>query len=689
MLVGVLVASACGGDDPSPSAPGAEAGEAGQTSSAGAAVGGAGAGGSGLTGPSATGGEGGARGLSLGGVCTEDSDCASGLRCALEVCVRVAPCGTDDDCRDDHYCDADAFCVPYGLREDAVSDPECARAPVLGALRIEQQCRFDVPPDDQLPASRQVMATPALAELALDRDAATSQPTLVFATFAATSWPELLTGDLRLVDGQTCEVLQTLMGDDEQVVSTARPALADLDGDRRAEIVMPRAPAFGGLIAFSQADDGTYQKLWTSALCDDGDRAPDNTHQNEPYTAGVAIHDLDDDGVPEILLGAIVYDAAGCVLDAAHAGFDVAPVVADLNQDGVVELATGDQLLEWRSGAWAPAADFAGTGERGFTALADFGDFGEGAGVTDIAVSSAGTVRIENVFGEVVFGPIAVPGLSPGGPPRIGDFDGDGEAELAVAGSSVLTVLDLECDVEPLPSHCESRGVRWSKPSRALTSAVTGSAAFDFEGDGVDEALAADECFLRIYDGVSGAVKWSIARPSRATGEYPLVADVDGDFNSELVVGHSEGPSDCPDADPLFPSAAFEPSRGLFVYHSVNDDWAPLTAPDLTLACRVTEACSEDGVTIGCDLCNRGARGVAAGVEVVLESSELDEPFCRTLSDAPILPGACTSVTCAWDEPPRQAPALITAHADASGAFAECFERNNLAFLPDFVCREP
>lgn len=675
-----------------------------------------------------------------GDACRADDDCSLGLRCAYGSCVPSVACDTADDCSNDSYCDADGYCVPWGLPKNVVANAECQRDPVLGPFDVELQCSFTTPPETALPSSNQVMTTPSVADLDLDLDPKTVAPSIVFATYATQTWPALLVGNLRIIDGRTCNHQQTLVDAADQVVSTAQPALADLDGDGRLEIVMPRAPSYGGLIAFSQDKQGIYHQQWLSAVCDgQGGRTLDALNQGGQYMAGVSIHDLDDDGVPEILFGATVYDAKGCRLDGAYGNVDYfsghIPVAADLDSDGTVELATGDLLLEWSGAKFQPKASFAGSHARGFTAVADFGDFGEGPNVADIVVITNGTARIENVKGDVVFGPIAAPGLNRGGPPTIADFDGDGAPEFAAAGASAYIVFDPECDVAQLPADCQARGIRWSKASQDITSNVTGSSVFDFEGDGAAEAVYADECFLRVYDGDTGNVKWSTARASGTAFEYPIVADVDADFHSELVVGSDEWPSGCSGVDPLFPSASFAMSHGIFVYASANDDWAgsrqlwnqhaysvtnvgddgrvpatsdwaanwkepglnnfrqnvqggvpPLAAVDLTVSCQVSEACTDAGVAIDCQVCNRGAQGVDAGLDVSFETAQLAKPFCSELTQAPLLPGACTAISCNWADPPRSKPTDVHVFVDTLGSASECFEQNNEALLPGFSC---
>jgi hypothetical protein len=79
--------------------------------------------------------------------------------------------------------------------------------------------------------------------------------------------------------------------------------------------------------------------------------------------------------------------------------------------------------------------------------------------------------------------------------------------------------------------------VLWSRPSQDQSSNVTGSSIFDFEGDGIAEAVYADECFVRVYDGRTGDVLFSQSHSSCTWYENPVVADVDGDFNAEIVIG--------------------------------------------------------------------------------------------------------------------------------------------------------
>ena len=60
----------------------------------------------------------------------------------------------------------------------------------------------------------------------------------------------------------------------------------------------------------------------------------------------------------------------------------------------------------------------------------------------------------------------------------------------------------------------------------ASGSAVTGSAVYDFEGDGIADVVYADEVNLYVYSGVDGAVKLLYDGHNSGTLiEYPIVVE--------------------------------------------------------------------------------------------------------------------------------------------------------------------
>jgi hypothetical protein len=172
-----------------------------------------------------------------------------------------------------------------------------------------------------------------------------------------------------------------------------------------------------------------------------------------------------------------------------------------------------------------------------------------------------------------------------GGPPTASDFDGDGQVEFAAAAYEFYVVYDPDrTSGAPPPERpggkCDKTdatlpaGILWAQPSQDFSSSSTGSSIFDFDGDGKSEAVYGDECYVRVYDGKSGSVLFS-APASTGTGyELPVVADVDGDFATEIVASRSNANLNCPSPDPLFAaSGAFVVKGGFVILRDPEDRW--------------------------------------------------------------------------------------------------------------------
>ena len=501
-----------------------------------------------------------------GDVCTPA--CTGGTVCRYQTCVPPpAPCTQNTDCQGDTYCDTSrSECLPWGVGPGGGSDPMCTRTPVPGVFFPGLQCAWSGPPaGDPYPDHKNVLATPMVALLYKGSELA--NPSIVFTSYNFTDGgaqscqgtdPSYF-GVLRIIDGLTCAQQATIAS--PTLIASASVAIGDLDGDGEPEIVAARTG--GGLVAFTLKASG-WQVLWQttstfgSALCDWG---------------GPSLYDLDDDGVPEVLFYGNVYDNKGNALDeslgaAGAYGVGTLPVAADLDGDGTVELVTTNEIYSWDKTAkkWQPKQAISGPG-AGFVAVADFGTYTNGQndrahkdGIAEVAIISAGTAYVYALDGRQVFtAPLQASGGGPvgaGGPPTIADFDGDGRVEFASAGATAYTVFDPDCTGTPDPTTCPSmttNGVLWSDTSQDKSSNVTGSSVFDFDGDGRAEVVYGDECFTRVYDGVTGKVLYSRYRTSCTWFENPVIADVDSDYNAEIVSTSNDNCAvTCPAVDPIF-----------------------------------------------------------------------------------------------------------------------------------------
>ncbi|MFN7143813.1 MAG: FG-GAP repeat domain-containing protein, partial [Myxococcota bacterium] len=382
----------------------------------------------------------------------------------------------------------------------------CEAGAAVGSFTPEVEwtwSRFDV-----APSSLNVMMTPIVVSLTDDDgdgDAdADDVPDVVFVTYTGEDWSD--SGVLRAVSGDGTAAIFDVEG--ERVDGCSGVAGGDLDGDGRVEIVAvtwdKKVKAF--------AADGTL--LWTS-----GQYA---AHLGS-YASVPAIADLDGDGSPEVIVGSLILNADGSFRGGgdhgigAHGLYGTTSFAADLDGDGAQEVIVGNAAYD------ADGNTLFYNGEAdGYVAAGDF----DGDGTGEVVVVSAGTVRLQDAAGVVLW-ETAIPGGTgaAGGPPTVADYDADGAPEIGVAGTSTYTVLDTD------------GAVLWQVETVDASSGVTGSAVFDFEGDGAAEAVYADELYVWAFAGADGAVKLESTEHTNWTVvEYAPVVDVDGDGEAEIVV---------------------------------------------------------------------------------------------------------------------------------------------------------
>ncbi len=502
--------------------------------------------------------------------CNGSEECEDGL-CFDGICVPTFdPCTDDADCNGDTYCcDADCLpddadepvCVPYGEPLDTQNE-ECTQEVVIGLFEPNVQCEWIGPGAmEPFPDHANVLTTPLVAQLPTPSGFAGEILVVSYNCDDGGSPASMGTdpgcfGIIRILDGQSCTLLESIDDPMNRVIAAPTPSIADLDADGTPEIVAHRAN--GGIIAF-RWDGMQYQTWWVSTTTDIV-----GFHRWD----AVAVHDLDDDGFPEIVSGSEVYDGMtgarlnpGQVVAGSTNSPGVVSVLGDLDVDGEVELIASD-VYRWDTAMnrWELAYDGPAAGKN--FAFADFGTPGMTAaqfdpltldGVAEVVAAGVNTVSLWTLDGQMI---MTAP-INNGGPPTVGDFDDDGFPEIAAAGGTEYVVYDLDCAAAG--PGCAGAYIRWTQPSQDSSSAQTGSSIFDFEGDGPAEAVYADECFTRVYEGATGDVLYSAARTSCTWYENPIVADPDFDEKSEIIVGSNTNCSiSCPLIDPIHPGVRCE-----------------------------------------------------------------------------------------------------------------------------------
>jgi hypothetical protein len=309
-------------------------------------------------------------------------------------------------------------------------------------------------------------------------------------------------GHIYLLDGATG--VQELMFE-TMVDGSVTPALGDIDGDGMVEVVTVEPS--GMFIAFEH--DGTVK--WSNIAAWPGGAA---------YSGAIALADIDQDGDVEIIAGNIVLDHLGTMLWQAPqpAGNWSATAVADLDGDGPMEIILGHAAYHHDGTEYyvAPISP-------GYPQVADL----DGDSLPEILVTNINGIALLEHDGTVVYQdlrPTGDPAVSQHWlrPATIHDFDGDGQPEFAVSSANHYTVYEHDASIV------------WSA-TVSDQSGIAAGTAFDFLGDGIAEAMYADETQMFVFDG-QGVPLLTMPRTSGTLSEYPVVADIDNDGSAEIVV---------------------------------------------------------------------------------------------------------------------------------------------------------
>ncbi len=493
--------------------------------------------------------------------------------CAFNHCVKptsTAPCATDDDCDLWSFCDtASHRCLSQSEDTNA-----CIYRPPIAEFKPKVKWHWT--------NGTGVHGTPIVINLTDDNGDGKIDENDI---------PEIVTNtndsQLAALDGKTG--IPHAITEKGLFNSCDDIAAADIDNDGEIEVLAPTSGTSKeshGLKAMvlKKQNDGTYkwkEKHFIQA-----------TNLTPPASGayGIDLHptiaDIDSDGHVEIVTTNGIIKADGdwkdfsCKLNIKSSinvwsYYDLFAVV-DLDQDGQMEIIL-NEVYDNQCNVIIPAD----SKKWNYAAAADLipdenNPEYPGELKPEIVRVRSGYVSVWKVYKndgkwtQRMIWEEKQTSTSGGGNPVIADFDGNTQPDIGVAGRTHLTVF-----------NGQTGKIIWASKTQDATSEKTGASVFDFEGDGIAEVVYRDEVKIRIYAGpgagkdengkiidadkdgyMDGKILWEEAKTSGTIIDYPLIADVDNDGRTEIVIA-----SNIKDWTPAGLDV------GITVYSDSNDNW--------------------------------------------------------------------------------------------------------------------
>ena len=457
--------------------------------------------------------------------------CESDELCLYDSCIQPgAPCNDNYSCNEDEYCELSSHvCLP---KPQDTSDCETDDLPSGGSF--EPNLLFywgdgELAPGGAFPDHTNVIMAPMVADINDD-----GTPEIVFNSWLKNSMNWEDNGVLRIISGKDGTLLHSsnadLMTDPSSQVAIGRiypQNVTSYNGVDVTGMQIITCSEDNHLVAFNNR----AELIWKSA---------DNS--GECKTTGMGLVDFDGDGLPEIHARYKVYNArtgaliAGVESDGSS-GSNYA-IAADINDDGKPELIGGNVVYQVDMTAGTLIPIYQRTDQPdGFPAIADLDLDGKPEIVSVRKQKYEGTEMdalshtvmafkhdLTNFWSTPVDVHLGTLDDWGGGPATIARIDEDTHPSVMLSSGTHYQALNY------LGEH------KWSHEIQDRSSRSTGSAVFDFNGDGKAEILYGDEWFLHVYDGQTGDTVFCLCNSSATLYEYPVVADVNNDGHAEIVI---------------------------------------------------------------------------------------------------------------------------------------------------------
>ncbi len=359
-----------------------------------------------------------------------------------------------------------------------------------------------------LSESIQVISTPVVAQLNDDNnDNIIDSNDIADIIIVSFSGYDFSNGTLRALSGLDGKELWAY--DNGGVAADARysPAVADLDGDGLLEIVV--SSRFDDFISVVDNNGLIKKKI-------------EKASSNWDTIGAAAIADINNDGFPEFSLGDAVYNYD--TGSSFTSNWSPSSIFFDFNSDGAQEVLTSGLLYDNNN---ATLWSYLDEDQVWFSAVADIDNDEK----PEIILSIPATAALSNKSKVValedngnVKWEISNSANSGGGVQAISNFLDSGGLGIVFAGYKTIDMYNAEGELV------------WSVANDDEGSGKIGVSAYDFNGDGIDEVIVQEHLTVRVLNGRNGDVLSSINNSTGSLWEYPVVVDLEGDNNAEMVV---------------------------------------------------------------------------------------------------------------------------------------------------------
>ncbi|MGF1766062.1 choice-of-anchor A family protein [Enterovibrio makurazakiensis] len=353
-----------------------------------------------------------------------------------------------------------------------------------------------------MPEFDQVIMTPVTGQLNDDNnDGKINNKDIADVVFVSFKKHAYKTGVLRAISGKDgTDIWNYHSG---AILADARfsPAIADVDNDGIVDIIV-----------------GYESKRAAYVVSNTGEL------KDTIKWAGVrnmAVADIDADSNPEILLTNGVYSYQnGFMYKFESWGPD--PIALDHDLDGDMEVFANATLYnKFGDILWSDVKhdDF------WFSAVANLDDDNEPEFVTSIPGRNSDSHQLLSVYEHDGTLKWQVEDLTKqgGGVQAISSFLEYSKLGIVSSSSDNVRMYDV------------SGNIVWTYAIEDISYKV-GVSAYDFDSDGLDEVIAQDQYNVTILDGNTGKERLVIPNSSGTLYEYPIVVDLEGDNNAELIL---------------------------------------------------------------------------------------------------------------------------------------------------------